>query len=76
MVTSTGEAGIMSIKISLIDNDQAIRAEADLSHNGQDEPFGTFLRQIKREMVPGQTAYLEIEDSQKETITFEISQFV
>ena len=65
----------MSIKIALIDNDQAVRVEADLSRNGQDDPFGKFLRQIKEELVPGETAYLEIEDSKTDTITFEISQF-
>ena len=65
----------MSIKIALIDNDQAVRAEADLSGNGQNDSFGRFLRQIKRELVPGQTAYLEIEDNKTDTITFEISQF-
>ena len=65
----------MSIKIALIDNDQAVRAEANLSENGQDDTFEKFLRQIKKELVPGQTGYLEIEDSQKEIITFEISQF-
>ena len=65
----------MSIKISLIDNDQAIRAETDLSGNGQNDPFGTFLRQLKKEIIPGETAYLEIEDCKTDTITFEISQF-
>jgi len=65
----------MSIKIALIDTDQAIRAEADLSRNGQNDSFGKFLRQIKEELMPGQTAYLEIEDSKADTITFEISQF-
>ena len=65
----------MSIKISLIDNDQTIRAETDLSGNGHSDPFGTFLRQLKKEIIPGETAYLEIEDSKTDTITFEISQF-
>lgn len=66
----------MSIKIALIDNDQAVRAKVDLSQNGQDDLFGTFLRQIKQEMVAGETAYLEIEDSKTDSITYEISQFV
>lgn len=65
----------MSIKIALIDTDQVVRAQTDLSQNGQDDPFGKFLRQIKEELVPGETAYLEIEDSKAGTITFEISQF-
>ena len=66
----------MSIKIALIDNDQAVRAETDLSGNGQDDKFGKFLRQIKKELMPGQTGYLEIDDSKTDSITFEISQFV
>ncbi|MFC1812126.1 hypothetical protein ACFL03_05495 [Thermodesulfobacteriota bacterium] len=66
----------MSIKIALIDNDQAVRVKVDLSQNGQDDLFGTFLRQIKQEMVAGETAYLEIEDSKTDSITYEISQFV
>lgn len=66
----------MSIKIALIDNDQAVRAETDLSGNGQDDKFEKFLRQIKKELLPGQTGYLEIEDSKTDSITFEIIQFV
>lgn len=65
----------MSIKIALIDTDQVVRARTDLSQNGQNDLFGKFFRQIKEEMIPGQTAYLEIEDSRKGTVTFEISQF-
>jgi len=65
----------MSIKIALIDNDYVIRAETDLARNGQDDLLRTFLQQIKEELVPGQTAYLEIEDSETDPITFEISQF-
>ncbi len=61
--------------IALIDNDHVVRAKTDLSEKGQDDLFRRFLRQIKEELVPGQTAYLEIEDSTTDTITFEISQF-
>lgn len=52
-----------------------VRAKTDLSEKGQDNLFRGFLRQIKEELVPGQTAYLEIEDSTTDPITFEISQF-
>ncbi len=52
-----------------------VRAKTDLSEKGQDDLFRGFLRQIKEELVPGQTAYLEIEDSTTDPITFEISQF-
>jgi len=36
---------------------------------------GKFLRQVREELVHGQTAYLEIEDSNTDPIMFEISQF-
>lgn len=65
----------MNLKIALRDTDHVVRAKTDLSENGQDELFRKFLRQIKEELVPGQTAYLEIEDSKTDPITFEISQF-
>ena len=65
----------MSIKIALIDNDQVVRAEADLAENGHQETLETFLRKVKEELVTGQTAYLEIEDSKTDTVTFEIAQF-
>ena len=65
----------MNLKIALIDNDHVVRAKTDLSENGQDDSFRRFLCQIKEELLPGQTAYLEIEDSTTDPITFEISQF-
>ena len=65
----------MNLKIALIDNDHVVRAKTDLSENGQDESFRKFLRQVKEELVPGQTGYLEIDDSTTDPITFAISQF-
>ena len=65
----------MNMKIELIDNDFVVRAKTDLTLNGQDDPFKKFLQQIKEELLPGQTAYLEISDSKTDSITFEISQF-
>ena len=64
----------MGIKMELIDNDQVVQAKTDLAGNGNDEPFRKFLRQIKEEMVPGQTAYLAIEGFDAEPVTFEITQ--
>ncbi|MGD2029160.1 MAG: hypothetical protein PVG86_04405 [Desulfobacterales bacterium] len=64
----------MNMKIALIDNDYLVRAKTDLSLTGKDEPFRTFFQQIKKELLPGQKAYLEIEDSETHSITFEISQ--
>ena len=65
----------MNLTIALIDNDHVVRAKTDLSENGKDDLFRRFLQKIKEELVPGQTAYLEIEDSTADPITFEISQF-
>jgi hypothetical protein len=65
----------MNLTIALIDNDHVVRAKTDLSEKGQDDLFRKFLSQIKEELVPGQTAYLEIEDSTSDPVTFEISQF-
>lgn len=64
----------MNIKISLVDNDYVIRAETDLTRMRQDDPIRRFLQQMKEELVPGQTAYLEIEGFETNPITFEISQ--
>ena len=62
----------MNIKISLIDNDYVVRAKTDLPNNQRD-PFRRFLKQISEELLPGQTAYLEIEGLKKNPITLEIS---
>jgi len=66
----------MNTKIALIDNDFVVRAKTDFALSGQKNPFGKFLQQIKEELLPGQTAYLEIEDPTTDSITFEISQSV
>ena len=63
----------MNMKIALIDNDYVVKAKTDLALNGQDETFRKFLQEVKEELFPGQTAFLEIEDSETEPITFEIS---
>ena len=63
----------MSIKIALIDNDYVVRAKTNLAQNGADDPFRKFIQQIQEELVAGQTAHLEIEDSQNDTISFEIT---
>jgi hypothetical protein len=70
----TRRYNIMNIKISLIDNDYVVRAKTYLVQNGPDDPFRKFVKQIKEELVTGQTAYLEIEDAQKDPVTFEITQ--
>ena len=62
-----------NIKIELVDNDHVVRAKTDLGLNGNDDSFGKFVRQIKEELVPGETAFLEIEGSDMAPITLEIS---
>ncbi len=63
----------MNMKIVLIDNDYLVRAKTDLGLTGNDEAFRKFFQQIKKELLPGQRAYLEIKDSETHPITFEIS---
>ncbi len=65
----------MNMKIALIDNDYVVQAKMDLTLNGKDETFRNFLQEIKEELLPGQTAYLEFGNSETDPITFEISWF-
>ena len=60
------------IKMELVDNDHVVRAKADLGLNSIGDPLGTFVRQIKEELVAGETAFLEIEGSGIGPVTFEI----
>jgi len=62
-----------SIKISLRDNDQVVRATSALLRNGNEDSFKRFLQKINEEMIPGQTAYLEIEGIESGPMRFEIS---
>jgi hypothetical protein len=64
----------MNMKISLIDNDYVVRARTDLAQSGSDDSFRRFIKQIKEELVTGQTAYLEIEDDHVDSVTFTITQ--
>jgi hypothetical protein len=66
----------MNMRIALIDNDYVVQAKTDLALNGKNETFRNFLQEIKEELLPGQTAYLEFVDSETDPITFfEISWF-
>jgi len=62
-----------NIRISLKDNDQKVRANSSFILNGHEDLFKRFLQQVNEEIIPGETAYLEIEGVEKDTITFEIS---
>lgn len=64
-----------SIKIELVDNDHVVRAKTDLALNGIDDSLGKFVRQIKEELVTGETAFLEIEGSDMEPVTLEICHY-
>jgi hypothetical protein len=61
------------IKIDFIDNDQAVRAKTEIASGGQNVQIINFLQQIREELSPGDTAYLEIEGLEKNPITLEIS---
>ena len=63
----------MNMKIALIDNDCFVRAKTDFDPNGKNESFKKFFHKIKKDLLPGQRAYLEIKDSGDNPITFEIS---
>ena len=61
----------MNIKFALIDNDYVVQAKTDFLLEGQDNPLRKFLEQIQEELLPGQTGYLEIEDFEKDPVTFD-----
>lgn len=62
-----------NIKISLVDNDYIVKAETDITLNGNDELFINFFKEVSKNLIPGQTAHLEIDGLEKEHISFEIS---
>ena len=64
---------MMNLKMALVDNDYVVRAKTDLALKGKDNKFGEFFTEINEELVIGETAYLEIEGLEMDTITFEIS---
>ena len=61
------------LKIVLKDNDHVIRATADLGINRNEDTFGIFLREMKSELIIGQTAQLEVDSSEMGNMMFEIS---
>ncbi len=58
----------MSIKLKLIDNDYAVCADTDIELKGEENKFKKFLKEINEELIIGNTAYIEIDNT-----TFEIS---
>lgn len=67
------EMSVMTITIALIDDDQMVLAKTDLSGGTQGEAFGQFLRQMKADLLPGQTARLEIDGIKSEPLCLEIT---
>jgi hypothetical protein len=48
-------------------------AKQMLPLRGEDDPVFKFLQQLKEKLLPGETAFLEIEGMDTNPITFEIS---
>ena len=65
----------MTLKISLVDNDYVVCSKTDLPENGDYNSLAKFLKDMNDEMIPGKTAFLEIEGSEVGPVTFEISKF-
>ena len=70
------KGGIMkNLKISFFDSEHVEQAQTELDFSGnQGSSLAKFISQLKRELVPGQTAYFEIDGFQKDPLTFEITQ--
>ena len=66
---------IKNFKIALVDNDYVVRAKVDYVQNEDNDTFREFLNQVKEELIPGQTAHLEIQGFEMEPLNFEISRF-
>jgi len=62
-----------TIKIALINNDQAVQAKTDLDDT-QNNALSSFIQRVKEELVTGETAFLEIEGLEKSSLRFEITQ--
>ena len=63
----------MTITISLIDDDQMVLAKTDFFGGTQGEVFARFLRQVNADLLPGQTARLEIDGIKSEPLCLEIT---
>jgi hypothetical protein len=64
-----------NLTISFLDSDHVEQAQTELDFsNNQGSALAEFVSHLKKEMVPGQTAYFEIDGFQKDPLTFEITQ--
>ena len=62
-----------NIRLSLFDNDFQVRAKENIVLLGDDDPLSKFLHEMKEKLLPGETAHLEIEGFEKETVVFDIA---
>ena len=58
----------MSISLKLIDSDYVVCTGTDLELKGEENKFKKFLKEVNEELIIGNTAYIEIDNSK-----FEIS---
>ena len=64
-----------NLTISFLDSDHVEQAQTELDFSGsQGSALAEFVSQLQKELVPGQTAYFEIDGFQKDPLTFEITQ--
>ena len=64
-----------NLTISFFDSDHVEQAQTELDFSdNQGSSLAEFVGQLTRELVPGQTAYFEIEGFRKDPLTFEITQ--
>jgi len=66
-----------TIKLSLVDGDYAVACQTRLKlPENQTADLTTFLRDMAAELATGQTAVLEVENTDGEPIAFSVSQSV
>ena len=63
----------MGLAMKLYDNDRLLQAKLDFVQKNQENSLKNFFDQIKRELICGQTEFLEVEGSGIRPLTFEIS---
>ncbi len=61
------------IKLSLVDTDYRVQAKTEIPGNGSVDPVEAFFRKIHENLVPGQTAHLEVDGLENRRCSFEIS---
>jgi hypothetical protein len=62
-----------NIRLELIDDDQHVRAEAEISEATTNDGFRAFLEKISEEIVPGESARVEVQGFKRDPLIFEVS---